>query len=192
MMAAAPVAIPLALGHQWDTAVPVIQLLAVVSLVRAADIPRAALVLAAGRAALSFYYNLIVLLVLSCTVAAAVYWGTIITVATGLLIAHLFLNAIVYFMAVRPVIGHCYFAYLSSIAYPIIAAALMAAALTMAQNSRFIDNQPILLAWQVISGALFYIALIHVGRRDQLKDLASILPRRFIPKYLQIDNAYPA
>jgi lipopolysaccharide exporter len=190
LMAIAPVALPLALGAKWTASVPIVQWLSMVSVVRAADIPRAALVLAAGRAGLSFYYNLIVLSVLSCVLAAAVYWGTIITVVTSLFACYLCLNIIVYYIVVRPIIGDCYFAYLSRISHPIIAAGLMAAVLLAFQSFMLIGNNFILLAVQIIVGAGLYIGLMHLWRLDHLRDLASLLPQRFTPRYLRTESAY--
>jgi O-antigen/teichoic acid export membrane protein len=192
LMAVAPVALPLALGPKWTASVPIIQWLSMVSAVRAADIPRAALVLAAGRAGLSFYYNLIVLLVISCVLTAAVYYGTIITVVISLLIAYLCLNLIVYYIVVRPIIGDCYLAYLSRLSHPIIAGALMAAVLLAFQSLGLIENSFVLLGLQIVLGACLYIGLMHLWRLDHLRDLASLLPGRFMPRYLRVESAYPA
>ncbi|MGA7324735.1 MAG: MOP flippase family protein [Rhodomicrobium sp.] len=192
MMAVAPVAVPLALGQKWVIAVPIIQWLSMVSVIRAADIPRAALVLAAGRAGLSFYYNLVILIVIASVVAAAVYWGTIITVVMSLFGAYLCLNVIVYYIVVRPILGDCYFPYLSRISHPIIASALMAVALLSLEKSNIIGNELALLAAQIVIGAGIYIGLMHLWRLDQLRDLASMLPRRLTPRYLRPQIAYPA
>jgi O-antigen/teichoic acid export membrane protein len=190
MMAIAPAAVPLVLGDKWAIAVPIIQGLAMVSVIRAADIPRAALVLAAGRAGLSFYYNLVILAVLSSVIIAAVYWGSIMTVVISLLIAYLGLNPVVYFIVVRPILGDCYFAYLSRIAHPIIAGAIMAMVLLAFANTGLIANRMLLLAFQIVAGAGIYIGLMHLWRLDQLRDLAALLPNRLTPKYLRTGSVY--
>jgi O-antigen/teichoic acid export membrane protein len=192
LMAIAPVALPLALGQKWADAVPIVQWLSMVSAVRAADIPRAALVLAAGRAGLSFYYNLIILLALSSVLAGAVYWGTIMTVVICLFITYLCLNVVVYYIVVRPILGDCYLAYLSRISHPIIAAALMAAVLLIFQGFKLIGNNFVLLALQIVIGSGLYIGLMHLWRLDHLRDLASLLPRRLTPRYLRAGGAYAA
>jgi O-antigen/teichoic acid export membrane protein len=192
MMAVAPVALPLALGEKWTPAVPIVQWLSMVSVLRAADIPRAALVLATGRAGLSFYYNLIILLILSCVLAAAVYWGTIITVVISLFATYLCLNLIVYFIVVRPIIGDCYFAYLSRISHPIVAGALMATVLLAFQSFKLAGNSFVLLALQIVIGAGIYIGLMHLWRLDNLRDLAALLPRRLTPRYLRAGSPAPA
>jgi O-antigen/teichoic acid export membrane protein len=192
MMAVAPVAVPLALGDQWIAAVPLLQWLSMVAVVRAADMPRAALVLATGRAGLSFYYNMIIFVLLMIVIAAAVYWGTIITVAISLLVTYLGLNLIVYFVVVRPIVGDCYLAYLSRISSPIIASAFMAAVVLAVGHSKAVSNQLLLVLLQIAIGAALYIGMMHVWRLDQLRELASILPRRFTPGYLRTQGAVPA
>jgi lipopolysaccharide exporter len=190
MMAVAPVAVPLALGDQWLGAVPLIQWLAMVSVVRTADMPRAALVLATGRAGLSFYYNMIIFVLLLTVIAASVYWGTVITLAISLLISYICLNVVVYFVVVRPIVGDCYLSYLSRISYPILSAALMAAVVMTIGHSKLVSNQFITLIMQIVTGSALYLILMHIWRLDQLRELASILPRRFTPRYLRVQEAY--
>lgn len=192
MMAVAPVAVPLALGDQWLGAVPLLQWLAMVSVVRIADMPRAALVLATGRAGLSFYYNVIILLILLTVIAGAVYWGTVITVAISLLVSYIVLNVIVYFVVVRPIVGDCYFLYLSRISYPVLSAGIMAVAVMSIGHWKLLESRFLTLIVQIAVGAALYLIMMHIWRLDQLRELASVLPRRFTPKYLRIQEVFTA
>ncbi len=154
----APLAVPLLLGDQWLPAVPVLQILSVLGIMRGLANPFGAVYLALGKAEVGFYFNIALLLVNFIVFRWAVQYGiealALCFVGTNLL----FLGvtwAWLYRLIALPLL-----AYLRQLWLPALCAVGMALAVLAADLLlRPLLPAPLLLALLVLVGAGVYAAL---------------------------------
>ena len=127
----APVLVPTVFGSRWAPAVELVQLLAGVAVFRAIGNPVGALLLSQGRAGLGFAANLAISLLQVPAVVAGAHFGGATGVAAALLALQAGFFGLAYPVLIRPVLGPCAPAYLGSIGRPLLAAAIMAAAMAL-------------------------------------------------------------
>jgi O-antigen/teichoic acid export membrane protein len=177
LAAIAPVAVPLVLGETWTPSVPLIELLAIVALARAIFNPVGSLVLAVGRADLSFYRTLA-----QFAVQTPVY--AVLLRETGLMPATWFLCLVTaaavplsYAFMLRPVLGPFLRDYARAF-LPAIGLALAMAIAVRLLASAAIEPRTELLAAQLALGAVLYGGTTLLLRRADVGEIAGlIMPR---------------
>ena len=177
LVAAAPVLVPAVFGPQWAPAVPLLQVLCGVSLLRAAGNPIGSLQLALGRADLGFAWNLFLLLVTIPAVAAGARLGGGLGVAVALLLLQAALQLVAYLRLVRPLVGRCGPEYAAAMLRPLGLALLMAVAVALVPQAARGAAPTALLALQVALGAGLYLALLRLFEGAALMDLRQSFAR---------------
>jgi O-antigen/teichoic acid export membrane protein len=157
--AVAPTLMPVVFGKSWEPAVPLVQLLAIVSLLRATGNPVGALLLARGRADWGLYWNIVHLLLHVPALLAGAFWLGAPGVALSLLLLQLVLYPLNYRYLVKPILGPCFKDYLWAISRSLLIAAAMCGAV-MALDHYLSDAPGILtLILEIGAGATLFIAL---------------------------------
>jgi O-antigen/teichoic acid export membrane protein len=172
--AAAGMLVPLFFGPQWASAVPILQILAVVGLSRALLNPIGSLVLAKGRPDLAFRLNVCFLFLQIPAVYLGARIGGIESVAWTVLILQLADMTTVYLVLMRPLLGPCLSEYVRSLAVPLATAFTMA--IIVAFVPLMVRASPLItLGAQVVAGVAFYlianVALQGLRLRAALCDL---------------------
>lgn len=182
LAASAPTLVPVAFGEQWQPAVPLVQILALVSLLRTVANPVGALLLSHGRADMAFHFNAIkVFIQLPCLLGAA-WLGGALGVALILLGLQIVYVGFSYRLLVRRLIGPCLKSYLASVAPAFIAAAVMGACVWTFAVLRSMPTA-FHLGEQILFGAVLYLSLILLLQRRQLLELKrQIFPLRARPE----------
>jgi lipopolysaccharide exporter len=176
--AIAPLLIPVALGEQWLPIVPLIQVLALFSLVRSTGNAGGSLILACGRADLAFYWNLSLFLFIPLTVFIGAKIGALQGVAWTLLGLQILLLFAWYHFVVRRLLGDCFSEFIGSMIAPVIFAVPMAGVV--------IGIAPLLsplpagmqLAAQVVVGGAIYVGLYLSFRREFVKEQLRLFFKR--------------
>jgi O-antigen/teichoic acid export membrane protein len=169
--AIAPIFVPLIFGAQWAPAIPIMQLLAVVGVVRAIGNPTGALIIARGRPDLGFYWSVISTAVQLPVLYLAVQSGSIIAMTVALAGLQVLTLAGIYWFLHRPLLGPCLRDWLGQVGPPLVFASTMAAAVHLAL--RLLDLQGLFdMVGLVVLGAILYGGLYGVLRRQAIVDLA--------------------
>ncbi len=170
-----PVAIPLFLGGEWVPAVPVVQILCFYTLFRSVSNAGGAVVLAKGRADLTFYWNIAILAVVP-LVISVVGWFTrdLITVSLSLCVLQLFFVFANYKYLVFKSVGPCFNSYMSSILVPTSLALIMAIFVFFAGSAVDFGTLWLNLSFQVSLGVVIYSVLFFCVRNDDAKSLMRI------------------
>lgn len=173
----APVFMPLLFGGKWDAAIPIVQILSIVSLMRSTTNPLGSLLMARGRADLGFKANLFLLVPQSAIVLVGALIGGLIHIALAVLVIQVIWSYLAYIFLVRRMLGPCGKAYLFSM-LPSFAAALGAAAVTWAASTILPGPLPLTLLIEMIIGLAVYAALFYPAQRRRLGEAATLLRRR--------------
>ena len=172
----APVFVPVVLGSRWLPALPLIQLLALISLFRSAQNPTVSLLLAKGRADLNFRWISGITLVHTIGVAIGTMWGAY-GVAAVQLVLQVCYSTIGYAVLIRPVLGPSFRRYMGSIVRPSALALIMAAPVLLLSYVLPISGMLLLMS-QVFLGALIYVTLTWLLQRDEIHELGQLLLNR--------------
>ncbi len=153
----APVVVPLAFGEEWVGGVPLIQIVLIYAFITGITGPVGTLIMGAGHANWSLYWNLVMLLFKPAIIAIAAMSGSVHLVAWALVgMAGISLPASYYFM-IRKIIGNVFLQMMRRIAKPVLAALVMFFVLLAAGSIL----QPLPLGAQaailLITGALTYL-----------------------------------
>jgi len=168
--AVAPLLIPVVLGDQWLPIVPLIQVLALYSLMRSTGNVGGSLILSCGRANIAFYWNLMLFLFVPATIfVGARIWG-LQGVAWSLLATQTCLLFAWYYFVVRRLIGNCFLGFISSMFFPVIFALPMAVAVTIIPQLLPVLSKEELLAIQILVGAMFYVGIYLVFRKEFVRE----------------------
>jgi O-antigen/teichoic acid export membrane protein len=171
----APEIVRLLLGSQWDSAVPLVRLLALWALIRSTLNPVGSLLMACGRADLSFRWNVALMLV-----TAPVVWagsqhgqaglaGALTILIAAALVPH-------WYFLVRPLCGATLAEYVRAVSLPFgvsAAAGLLAYAATQA-----FDGALLRLAVGMVAGAVAYVALSRVFNPACIDAVLALIRRR--------------
>ncbi|MDY6987190.1 MAG: MOP flippase family protein [Thermodesulfobacteriota bacterium] len=173
--AVAPVAIPLILGEKWLPIVPITQVLAMYSLIRSAGNAGGSVVLAKGRADVSFYWNILLLCFVPAVIFCAASLGDVLTVAWSLFAAQAILVFVWYFVVVRKLLGPCFKGYISAIGIPILLASVMG--VVVALSGRVMPFETFLptLLCQIGVGAVIYLVLYAIFARGAMQEQIRLL-----------------
>jgi O-antigen/teichoic acid export membrane protein len=169
----APVLVPLMYGSRWIPAVVLIQILAAVAWFRSIGNPTGSLLLATGRARLSFLWTLALFAATPFAVIAGVDLAGTAGAALGLLLVQFLFWVPHYRMLVRPSAGRCGRAYLVSVLKPLTLTAGMAM-VVMALGS--LTGTPLLTATvQILGGVLIYPILLRTFDRDHFEEMLALI-----------------
>ena len=173
MVVIAPVAVPLIFGEKWTGSVPLIQILALVALMRSIGNPVGSLLLATGRADLGFKWNWVLLFLSIPTIYVGVQLGGVVGIAIGLLVLQIILKIPSYFYLIRPLTGDCAIEYFKAIIKPISIATVMG--LIVWFFSSFISHQWINIILSVVVGGIIYGILFYFIEREKVIEFKKIL-----------------
>lgn len=174
----APLLISVVLGDQWLPIVPLIQVLALFSLIRSTGNAGGSLILACGRADLAFYLNLIKFTFIPLAIVAGAKLGGLQGVAWILLELQVILLFVWYHFVVRRLLGDCFSGFIGSMSAPVIFAVPMVAAVI--GIAPFLSTMPaaMQLTVQVLLGGTIYIGLYLSFRKEFVKQQLQLFFKR--------------
>lgn len=170
----APQLVPTLFGQKWLPAVPLMQLLAVVALLRAHANPVGSLLLARGRADLSFRWVAAVMLVQTPVVLLGVRLGGAAGVCLALIGMQVTLSFFNYAVLVRTLLGPCLRAYLRALFPPAALAAVMAGVVAGLDALVHLTGIPA-LALLIGAGAVTYVGLAQVAMPAEVARLRAAI-----------------
>lgn len=174
LAAVAPVLIPVVFGTQWLPAVPLVQMLAFVTLLRSAGNPVGSLLLAKGRADLGFKWNGLLLVTQLPGVYLGAYLGDALGVAISLVILQLIYSVFNYLILIRTLIGPCLREYLLSMLPSLGLASVMGSGV-LALSSWVAHVSSLVLVFLMLMGILFYVFLMWIFQREQMTVFKSLV-----------------
>lgn len=161
---------------KWMPAVPVLQIIAAVYLMRSIGNPVGTLALSSGRADLTFWWNVIAFGVTPLSVVVGGWFGGLKGVAISLLVTQILYFWPAYRIIIRPVIGKCFMSYLDSAIRPIgVSILTMGATWWLAQGVHGSIARLILMI--PLAGVLYSILILFLDRRRVLEAKALLLNR---------------
>lgn len=167
--AVAGIFIPTFIGKQWEPIVPIVQVLAIFSLIRSFGNASSSMVLAKGRADTEFYWNVFVFCIKPIAILCAVYFGGLIVVAWTLLILQICLFVLSYIFVVRRLVGATFKMYIQSIIVPLVLAIAMGlTVIVQADVLKMSENLPSLIVHS-LSGAFVYILLYYIVCPEKIR-----------------------
>lgn len=119
-----PDIVPLFFHEKWMPAVPILQIIAAVYLMRSTGNPVGSLALSSGRADLTFWWNVIAFTVTPASVILGGWLGGLQGIAWALLATQIAYFWPAYRLMVRPILGGCFPAYVAAVFRPIALAAV--------------------------------------------------------------------
>jgi O-antigen/teichoic acid export membrane protein len=168
----APILVPLVLGPQWDPAVPLVQILAFVGMLRATGNPAGTLLLAKGRAKRAFHWNIGLAVIQIPVVGLGAYLGGGVGVALAVLLAQVVFFGANYVVNIRSTVGPCLREHLTSFLPAAICSALaggIVVGLVQVVSGRTYAD----LALLMFAGAALYVSLlVLLFRRSSLDVIA--------------------
>ncbi len=171
--AVAPVLVPVVFGLDWQPAAVPVQILALVSLLRAVISPIGSLLLAKGRADLGFTWNLALVSSQAIGIAFGAYWGEVNGVAAALFVLHAGYVLLAYRYLVLPLIGPCAREYASSAlsAFWISSSMALGVGFLLVVLRPFAIDQRVLLAVAISVGAIYCGVLVLLTQRKLVREL---------------------
>ncbi|MEX2395798.1 MAG: oligosaccharide flippase family protein, partial [Balneolales bacterium] len=172
----APLFVPIVFGPGWEQAIPLIQILALTGLIKAMGNPSGSIILALGRADLSFYWNLFTAIFTS-----VVFWFAVQYGVYALAMAYLLIS-VLYFAAgqellINRLIHLSWPEYLKVFLYPLIISMLMSV-IIYSGYLYFTSTQMlevVSLAVLIVLSLLVYLPGIWFSERKFLSGLAGII-----------------
>jgi O-antigen/teichoic acid export membrane protein len=181
LAAVAPRLVPAVFGPRWEAAVPIVQLLAAVGLLRSLTSPAGPLLIARGRADLGFRWNLALLFGTVGAVTLGAAAGGAVGVAVALLVLQAAAAALTPSVLLRALIGPCLGAWARHIALPIGLAALMAVAV-LALGRALAGPALVVVAAQVLAGAALYVGALLATSRPTFDEVVRLLTGRAVAR----------
>lgn len=176
LAAVAPWFIPIAFGEQWLPAVLPLQILSVVGLLRSIGDPLGALLLARGRADLTFKWNMALLLIYVPALTLGAHLGGIIGVAWSVLIVQMLASLANYWFLLRSQLGPCLGAYLQTMAPAFWISSLMAITVLVLKS---LGGAPSVLGLGLViaAGGAVYVGLYYLVQREQFLNFKDMILR---------------
>ncbi len=177
LAASAPALVRLVLGPDWIGIVPLLQVLSGVGLMRASGNPTGIVALAHGGAGRMCVWSAALLFVSAPLVyLGAVAWGSL-GVCLVLLALQFLLVVPGYWFLVRPYTGPCCGRYVLAIFRPLIISCIMGIVVfAIGFAGREIAAQGLVLAAQVVAGALVYGVLCRLVLPGEMRAVLQVLP----------------
>jgi lipopolysaccharide exporter len=173
MVVLAPWAIPLIFGEQWFGSIILVQILALVALLRSTGNPMGSLLLARGRADLGFKWNLMLFVIVIPTVYVGGKLGNAAGVTLSLLALQLALQIPAYICLIQPLIGACVVSYVQAIAKPVAMATVMGGGVWLINLVSHGGWRGLLT--QVSAGVGLYLLLFWIVDKAQLVELMDLI-----------------
>jgi O-antigen/teichoic acid export membrane protein len=176
--AAAPVLVPAIYGDAWSAAIPLVEILALVSLLRSSGSPVGALMLGLGKANWGFWWSA------GKTVlqAPVLYVGISLNAAFGAACAYLILQALystaAYRLLIRNLLGPCLREYLRSFAPALIVACAVGFVVRAAYVLTHEESQAAQLAAVSATGVLTYVVVAFVAARPIIGEVIYMVRSR--------------
>lgn len=176
--AVAPLLIPFMLGDQWLPAVPLIQVLAIFSLIRSTGNAGGSLLLACGRADFAFYLNLARFMVIPLAIVIGANIGGLQGVVWTLLGLQMISFFAWYRFVVRRLLGDCFKGFIGSLIVPVIFTVPMAGAVI--GIAPFLSTLPeaMQLSMQILIGGVIYVGLYFSFRKEFVKEQLRLFFKR--------------
>ena len=174
----APIAVPVIFGEKWLPSIILIQILAIVGLLRSTGSPVGSLMLAKGRADLGFKWNL----ALTVTQIPGLYVGAKLGGTVGVAIAFAILMCIYsvfnYIILIRTMLGPCLHEYITSMWPSLWMSAAMAVAVLF--SGIFLQNMPdlLILIIQVLCGMAIYMGLMMYSQKMLVVEIKNMVLNR--------------
>ncbi len=173
--AVAPLLFPLILGDQWLPIIPLIQVLALFSLIRSTGNAGGSLILACGRADMAFYWNLMLFAIIPLAIFIGAKTNGLHGVAWTLLGLQFTLFFAWYYFIVRRLLGNCFSEFIGAVIKPILFTLPMAGTVIVIMPFMSTLAPYFQLGIQVITGVLVYCGLYYAFRKDFLQKHIKLL-----------------
>jgi len=170
----APGFIQFIFGEKWSESIILIQILSFLSIFRAIGNPSGIIVLSKGRADISFYWNIALLVLTIPTVFFTAKMYGIIGVGIGLLALQLFLFLPNYFILVAPFIGKFFRDFNLTIIKSVSYAIAMAVIVYFVPNL-FLNPSLFLIFIQISLGIILYFLLLFIFQREYIFEIKKYL-----------------
>jgi len=184
----APTLIALFFDGKWHPAVPILQVVAITFLLRSIGNPMGSLVLSTGRADLTFWWNVLILVITPITLATGAWIGhslgnPSLYVALAALATQVILFHPAYHILVRPVLGNCLWEYLDTTLRPVLLGIVSASA-------GWLVSGMIPWPWPRLVATVFVILGLHavlcyLFDHRRTMELYELVRRRKIPTPLE-------
>jgi lipopolysaccharide exporter len=177
LAAIAPVAVPLVLGERWTPSVPLIELLSIVALARSIFNPVGSLVLAVGRADLSFYRTIAQFAVQTPIYAVLLSSAGLVPATWFVCLVNVVGVPLVYVFMLRPILGSFLLDYARAF-LPAISCALAMAVAVRLLSTAAVHPRAGMLAAQLALGAILYGGMTLLFRRADVGEIAGLMTSR--------------
>lgn len=171
----APVAVPVIFGEQWIPSVILIQILTVVGLLRSMGNPVGSLLLARGKAGLSFKWNMAIMITQVPGLYIGARLGGTIGVAVAFAVLMCIYSVFIYLILIRTQLGHCLNEYISSMWSAFWMSAIMAVVISFLGFFAQELTPLVLLIIQIICGIGIYFILIMINQKELVAELKSMI-----------------
>lgn len=175
----APLIVPALLGPRWEPVVPVVQVLAVVGLVRSANNINIGLILAKDKYRWPFYWGLVVLAIIPITIVlVSIITRSLLIVSLTLAVVHLCLFVIGYLLFPRRLLGRFDLPFLSDVGRPVLAACLMLPVVMYAMEEVTIGSLWTRIVLMVALGGAIYAGASLLIQRQHTGEILEFLRTR--------------
>lgn len=174
LVAVAPTLVPTLFGAKWIPSITALQLLGLVAVFRSIANPTSSLLLAKGRADMTFYWNLSLLAAQFTGALLGAHFAGITGVAISLLGLQGIYVVFSYRFLIRAVLGPCAREYLFTILPTCVIASAMAFAVSTMTTLHSM-NTTTLLAVQILTGMTLYIVLMAIFQRTLLREIMPLI-----------------
>lgn len=175
----APLVVPALLGPRWQPVIPVVQVLAIVGLIRSANNINIGLILAKEKYRWPFYWGLVVLAVVPATVVSvSMFTSSLLMVSLTLAAVHLCLFVLGYLLFPRRLLGNFDLLFLSDVGRPVLAACLMLPAIIYAIDAVAIGSLWTRTMMMVALGGVIYAVASLVIQRQHTGEVLEFLRAR--------------
>lgn len=170
VVAVAPLLPLVVLGDQWLPIVPLMQVLALFSLLYSTGNVGGSLVLACGRADLALYWNLMKFMIVPLAIVAGAKVGALQGVVWTLLGLQVVWFFGWYYVVTRRLLGSCFSGFIGSMIKPVLFAILMSGAVVGVAPFLSTLSAVMQLAVLVLFGCLVYVGIYCLFRKEFVKE----------------------
>lgn len=172
----APLLVPALLGPGWGPVVPVVQVLAVLGLVRSANNINIGLILAKGKYQWPLYWGMVLLAIVPVVVVlVSQFTQSLVMVSLALTGVNLALFVCSYMLFPRRLLGRFDLPFLSDVGRPVIAASLMLPAVALAIDTVPVDSLWLRIGMMTALGGAIYAAASLVIQRQHMGEILAFL-----------------
>jgi lipopolysaccharide exporter len=170
-----PLLVPIMFGEKWNESIMIIQILCGVGLLRTIANPAGSLVMAKGRADMSFMYNTAKTLFQIPFIYLGAHYGGVVGVAIAFLGLKVFYFPFNYFIMIRYLIGPCFKDFVTSMRTALFMSSGMAICVWIVGEVVTVHSKIAIITTQVMIGAIAYIVLGFFFKPELIKQIKGIL-----------------